>query len=121
MLFAITDGFRKKTIFGMEIVQEGMDQMRLNLFWTEPQHSQSQIGQSWDFKSSSDSWLRLAISVQDDTATLYTGCTQMTTKQFDRTINKLPIESSYNFYLGKGDLFGRTYQVRHNKVLVCKF
>ena len=119
MLFAITDAYRKRTIFGVEIVQEiGNSQdpskMRLNLFWTEPQKSQSQIGQSWEFEATQDDWAKFAISIRGHLATLYTGCDKATTMTFDRTLKQMPIPPNANFYLGKGDLFGRTYQVTIN-------
>ena len=58
MIFAVTDAFRKKTIFGLELVREDKETVRLNLFWTEPGQTQSQIGQSWDFKYPQNHWLR---------------------------------------------------------------
>ena len=115
MLFAITDQYRKRTMFGLEIVQEGEDQngynLRANLFWTEPSERQSQIGQSWAVRMARGEWLRLAIGIDGEYATLFTGCNAQITKRFDRTIAAYPIQSDYYLYIGKGEMFGRTYQV----------
>ena len=73
--------------------------------------SQSQIGQSWSFSARQDDWIQLSIGVEGDTATLYTKCSDETTKQFDRKTKAMKIDSTYNFYVAKGDLFGREYQV----------
>lgn len=112
MVFAITDQFRKRNIFGIEIVSESPTNLRLNIFWTEEDQQQSQIGQSWDIPTKVGDWTRLSIGVRGDTASLYTGCSNVITKQFIRKNKEMKIESNYIFYLAKGDLYSRNYQVK---------
>ena len=72
----------------------------------------TQIGQSWDFVPEfKNGWMKFAISVRGEMATMYTGCNRMDTKSFYRGDGDLIIKDNDLVSVGKAELFGRVFQV----------
>lgn len=115
VLFGIADQMRKKTRFGVEYLKlSSSNKYRINLLWI-PQdaskESKTQIGQSWDFVPEfHNGWMKFAISVRREMATLYTGCNRMDTKSFYRGEGDLIINDSDLIAIGKTELFGRVFK-----------
>ena len=60
VLFAITDAYRRITFFGLELRAEADGQIQVNVYWTDEDQEQTQLGQVWDFNanSSQSKWLK---------------------------------------------------------------
>lgn len=101
VLFAITDAAQAVVSVGVKLSGVSDGQQHIQLLYTEPGAARTRTAASFALPAFTGQWTRFALSVDDDTVTLFVDCEKIQGASLARSPHALELEPGSGFFVAQ--------------------